>query len=176
MSPFSDTRKARTLSRWIIRKLGRLEVDGSPYHYHTGEVQIKPSHDLTWTEVCCDGNLHPNIALADEKHAVLHRQDFPHIEDTMIVEITVYLVFFLDDLRDGIDEKNGVARATISAFRENSGRRRSLLFPGNETRPYKHGTPVRRFREEPTPETRIINPVRPLASRNLPEVQITCNL
>ena len=132
---------------------------------------MKPSDDLASTGSRYDGNLHSGHALTDEEHPVLDRHDSSPLTETGALVSAVYVLFFLDDLRDGINEKNGGARidvVTISTFRGGSGRQRSLLVYVNNPYGYNHGASVRRFREEPTPMTQLVLHIRLVVSRNLP--------
>ena len=95
-----------------------------------------------------------------------------HIEVPRTVEITPCVLFFIDGLRYGIDKKNGGTRVTPSVLLKSFGcsrsHRRNLLFPVDSPQPYKHGTSVRRFREERAPGAWIITLVQVFVSCNLP--------
>ena len=132
---------------------------------------MKPSDDLASTGSRYDGNLHSGYALTDEEHPVLDRHDSSSPIETGALVSAVYVLFFLDDLRDGINEKNGGARidvVTISTFRGGSGRQRSLLVYVNNPYGYNHGASVRRSREQPTPAMRIVLDIWLVVSCNLP--------
>ena len=70
---------------------------------------MKPSDDLALTGSCYGGNLHSDHTLTDEKYPVLHRHDFTTIKETGALVNAVYVLFFLDGMRDGVNEKNGGA-------------------------------------------------------------------
>ena len=90
-------------------------MDGLSYRR---EVQTKPPYDLVCTGSYYEGDLHSGNALAGEEYTVLHRQDFSHIEDAMVVGITAYMTSFLDDLVDSIDESDGGTKVVQSGFLE----------------------------------------------------------
>ena len=87
------------------------------YHvsYHRG-VHKELSDDLASTGSRYDGYPLSDHALTDEEHPVLDRHDSSSPIETGALVSAVYVLFFLDDLRDGIDEKNGRSSVTLSVF------------------------------------------------------------
>lgn len=74
--------------------------------YHRG-YQTKASRNRFRTRFCYDGNpdLHLPL-LKDEEYPVLNRQCLLKTDDTINGDISVDMVFPLDDLRDRVNEEN----------------------------------------------------------------------
>jgi len=88
------------------------------------------------------------------------------------------LFFFLDDLRDGVDEKDfgaGIKRSVPSGAVEVV--QQCDLLPGvHEPQQYKHRASVRCFHEEPAPTFRALIYAHLFVSGNLPYFQSAHNL
>jgi len=75
--------------------------------------------DLVWTGIFYDDNpgpFPPEVPV-DEEHPVSNCRYTPRTVDTARAEITAHVLFFLDDLRDSVNEKNlgaGIERSVPS--------------------------------------------------------------